>query len=327
MAKSAKPVHILSGFLGSGKTTLLNHLLNRNDFSDTLVIVNEFGTVPLDHHLIKSSSETIVELSNGCLCCSIRGELVDTLLSLNTDRFTRVIIETTGVADPLPVHQAITAQPVLAKGLRAGSILTVFDSQRGSGLIRDHQEARQQLALADIVYLSMLDAGGNQIAAKEAVSRIAPSAMIVTEPDSIGSGMLDGTIRKLKSGVSSGHEGEFTSLVLESLKPQSVQTLVGFMHHLANICGPSLMRVKGFAVCSGKTAGPVLLQMSGQIVHDPVQFDTWPRGEPQTQLTVIGKDIDPAMVQSAFNGFFGIPGVDTPDGNALTDNPLAIPGT
>ncbi len=104
MQKASRPVHILSGFLGTGKTTFLNQLLKRHDFSNTLVIVNEFGEVPLDHQLIESSSETIVELSNGCLCCSIRGELVDTLLTLNVDTFDRVIIETTGIADPLPVH-------------------------------------------------------------------------------------------------------------------------------------------------------------------------------------------------------------------------------
>ncbi|MGI9353024.1 MAG: CobW family GTP-binding protein [Rhizobiaceae bacterium] len=326
MTDPPKPVHILSGFLGTGKTTLLNNLLKRDDFYGTLVIANEFGAVPLDHHLIQSSSETIVELSNGCLCCSIRGELVDTLLSLDTSCFDRIIIETTGIADPLPIHQAITAQPVLANGLMAGSIITVFDSVRGPNLIQDHPEAKRQLALADLVYLSMLDDGGNQTAARKAISIVAPYALIVTAQDYPGSNMLDGAIPKTKQIHSSGHSGEFSSLVLESSASQSVITLVGFLHYLGGVCGPSLLRVKGFANSDEHTEGPVLLQMSGPIVHDPVKLENWPDGIPRTQLTVIGKDIDLALIQSAFNGFFGIAGIDTPDRDALIDNPLSIPG-
>ena len=101
------PVILLTGFLGSGKTTFLNRLLAKAPFRNSLVIVNEFGAVGIDHHLVENTAETLLELSNGCACCSVRGELVETLASQQLERFDRIIIETTGIADPLPIFQSL----------------------------------------------------------------------------------------------------------------------------------------------------------------------------------------------------------------------------
>ncbi|MEM7216351.1 MAG: GTP-binding protein [Pseudomonadota bacterium] len=322
----SKPVHILSGFLGTGKTTLLNQLLERPDFSNTLVIINEFGEVPLDHHLIESNEETIVELSNGCLCCSIRGELVDTLLSVDTETFDRIIVETTGIADPLPIHQALTVQPILARGLRAGSIITVFDKVNGKSHLADHAEANQQLALADIVYLSMLDADGDMQAAETLVRGYNQSTALVTDPAEIRAEQIDGAISKELENNNSGHADEYVSIVLQTEKPQPVSAVIGFLNYLANRFGKSLLRIKGFANCTEHPAGPVLIQMSGPIVHDPVKLQAWPDGQPQTQLIVIGKGLDITMVKSLFDSFSDTAAVDTPDRAAMTENPLAIPG-
>jgi len=326
MNHEIRPVHILSGFLGTGKTTLLNRLLERPDFANTLVIVNEFGEIPLDHHLITSSSETIVELSNGCLCCSIRGELVETLLSLDTTRFERIIIETTGIADPLPVHQALTVQPVLARGMRAGSILTVFDAGRGADLIQQHEEAAHQLVLADIVYLSMSDLAGDVPGAKNTIADHNPVARVIQDPSEISTDLLDAQGGTTKTASGSGHSGTYSSVVLQCEEPQPVAAVIGFLDQLSGLCGQSLLRLKGFVRTFETNDCPLLVQMSGPIVHEPIKLDDWPVGLNQTQLVVITKDIDSKIVRATFNSFFGIADIDTPDRNAITENPLAVPG-
>ena len=154
---SKKPVILLTGFLGSGKTTFLNRILKLDEFKNSLVIVNEFGSVPVDHLLVEKSAETIYELSNGCLCCNMRGELVETLANLDLTRFDRIFIETTGIADPLPVFQTLAFNPDLASRLQPSLILSVFDLARGKELISAHAEAQHQLAIADQILLTKQD--------------------------------------------------------------------------------------------------------------------------------------------------------------------------
>ncbi|MEM7069598.1 MAG: GTP-binding protein [Pseudomonadota bacterium] len=326
MNQNARPVHILSGFLGTGKTTLLNQLLKREDFANTLVIVNEFGEVPLDHHIIESSSETIVELSNGCLCCSIRGELVDTLISVSDRTFDRIIVETTGIADPLPIYQALMLQPVLAVGLRAGSILSVYDIVQGKSLIDQHEEAEKQIALADFIYISMRDKADDLAGGLKFAEKLNPNAIIFEASDDITAHTLDTSQHSPRKIPHSHHSGDYVSVVLETDQAQPYSAIIGFLHHLANTCGQSLLRAKGFAKVTELGNAPLLVQMSGHIVHDPVQLKSWPDGPQQTHIVVIAKDLDANIIRSVFNSFFDIVDIDTADRKALTDNPLAIPG-
>lgn len=157
----AVPVSILTGFLGAGKTTLLNRLLKDPDLSDTAVIINEFGDVSIDHLLVEASSDGVIELSDGCLCCTVRGELVDTLADLmdrmQTGRIKplkRVVIETTGLADPAPVLQSVIGNPVIAQSFRLDGVVTVVDAVNGLQTLANHEEALKQVAVADRIVIS-----------------------------------------------------------------------------------------------------------------------------------------------------------------------------
>ncbi|MBB2672771.1 UNVERIFIED_ORG: G3E family GTPase [Rhizobium esperanzae] len=155
------PVTILTGFLGAGKSTLLNRILKDPAMKDAAVIINEFGDVGIDHLLVESSGDSIIELSDGCLCCTVRGELVDTLANLmdavQTGRVKpvkRVVIETTGLADPAPVMQAIMGNPVIATNFELDGVVTVVDAVNGLQTLDNHEEARKQAAVADRLIVS-----------------------------------------------------------------------------------------------------------------------------------------------------------------------------
>ena len=155
------PVAILTGFLGAGKSTLLNRILKDEDMRDAAVIINEFGDVGIDHLLVESSGDAIIELSDGCLCCTVRGELVDTLANLmdamQTGRIRplkRVVIETTGLADPAPVMQSIMGNPVIAANFDLDGVITVVDAVNGLQTLDNHEEARKQVAVADRLIVS-----------------------------------------------------------------------------------------------------------------------------------------------------------------------------
>ena len=155
------PVSIITGFLGAGKSTLLNRILKDPAASDTAVIINEFGEVGIDNLLVESSGDTLVELSNGCLCCTVRGELVDTLATMmdaiQTGRMTpirRIVIETTGLADPAPVMQSVMGNPVIAQNFELDGLITVVDAVNGASTLDRHPEAVKQVAVADRLVIS-----------------------------------------------------------------------------------------------------------------------------------------------------------------------------
>ena len=163
LVSNAVPVSILTGFLGAGKTSLLNRLLKDPDLTDTAVIINEFGDVSLDHLLVEASSDGIIELSDGCLCCTVRGELVDTLADLMDRMQTgkikplkRVVIETTGLADPAPVLQSVMGNPVIAQSYRLDGVVTVVDAANGLSTLDHHEEAVKQVAMADRLVISKI---------------------------------------------------------------------------------------------------------------------------------------------------------------------------
>ena len=161
------PVAILTGFLGAGKSTLLNRILKDEDMRDAAVIINEFGDVGIDHLLVESSGDSIIELSDGCLCCTVRGELVDTLANLmdamQTGRIRplkRVVIETTGLADPAPVMQSIMGNPIIATNFDLDGVITVVDAVNGLQTLDNHEEARKQVAVADRLIVSKTGIAG-----------------------------------------------------------------------------------------------------------------------------------------------------------------------
>jgi len=182
------PVTLLTGFLGSGKTTVLNHVLKQPEMAATAVIVNEFGETGLDHLLVERSSEDVVLLNSGCLCCTVRGDIVDTLTNLFVDRvkgkvpwFTRAAIETTGLADPAPILHTLMTDPIIAARYMLDGVVTTVDAVNGAGTLDKQPEAVKQAAVADRLLLTKTDLAGSA-ARQEIEARLQalnPSASMV----------------------------------------------------------------------------------------------------------------------------------------------------
>jgi G3E family GTPase len=249
------PVVVLTGFLGSGKTTLLNRLLASPGLADSFVVVNEFGEVPVDHHLLESSEERTVALPNGCLCCRLRGDLEETLIGAAMRRrrgeiagFDRVIVETSGLADPGPVAQTLFADQALGRDFKLGPIVTVVDAadpenrKSGAGI------AKAQIAAADVVVLSKTDRAADFSAAEEEVRAINPQAERVparfgdVDP-SILLQAKSGTDHVFSSTVL--HPGGINSFTLKFHKPVPKELLERFLSLLVDLRGADLLRVKG----------------------------------------------------------------------------------
>ena len=164
---AAIPVSVLTGFLGSGKTTILGHLLRQPEFSRTAVIINEFGEIGLDHELVEASEDSFIELQTGCLCCKIRTDLAQTLQELLQRRdagscppFNRVVIETSGLADPAPILQTLMTDTGIAGRLVLGGVVTTVDAVTGAGTLASEDISQKQIALADRIVLTKLDLAG-----------------------------------------------------------------------------------------------------------------------------------------------------------------------
>ena len=183
------PVTILTGFLGAGKSTLLNRILKDPAMKDAAVIINEFGDVGIDHLLVESSGDSIIELSDGCLCCTVRGELVDTLANLMDAVQTG--IETTGLADPAPVMQAIMGNPVIAQNFELDGVVTVVDAVNGLQTLDNHEEARKQAAVADRLIVSKRNIAGDTDALMARLHGLNPRAAIMdADSDAAGSARI-----------------------------------------------------------------------------------------------------------------------------------------
>ena len=336
MQQIRRPVSILTGFLGAGKTTVLNRLLKLPAFSNTLVIVNEFGETPLDHLLVENSSDTVLELSNGCVCCAVRGELVDTLIDVEEKQFARIIIETTGIANPLPILQSIAGHPVLSERYVCGQTITLFDVLRGLELVEAHEEAKAQIALADCIILNkinLLDTGNRDAtiaSATPALSDINPAATILSEhdlsainPEILGTGFQIGS---RISNRNTQHAGQYRSTTLEFEGAITANILLPFVEALSNKFPQGLLRLKGLVHMAEHPDQPLVLQMSGKILHNPDRLPSWPDKKPVTRLVAITKNIAPIEIEKLFNSHFGVSATDTPDREAILDNPLSVPG-
>ncbi len=194
------PVSILTGFLGAGKSTLLNRILKDPAMKDAAVIINEFGEVGIDHLLVESSSDTVVELSDGCLCCTVRGELVDTLAELvdgmqtgKIKPLSRIVIETTGLADPAPVMQSVMGHPAISQHFDLDGVITVVDAVNGLSTIDGFTEAYKQIAVADRLILTktMLPEAGDTKALVARLRALNPRAPITNgDADEAGSAAI-----------------------------------------------------------------------------------------------------------------------------------------
>ena len=326
-SKTKKPVILLTGFLGSGKTTFLNRLLASEAFHNSLVVINEFGSIGIDHHLVQESSETLLELSNGCACCSVRGELVETLANQPLEQFDRVIIETTGIANPLPIFQSLAFHYGLSQTLKPATIITTFDTKSGFELVESHQEALHQISMADTIVMTKTDLTASTTDAESKIRSLNQTAHLINSTDPIMPDKLEATTAasKVIKTPLDHHAAAYSSTVLATDQPLSQSSLSGLLHTLSNQFGAKLLRIKGFAKLEGRNA-PVAVQVSGDIVHDFEPLEHWPGETESTQLVVITKGASATEIQTLFSGFMGDVTLDAPDQQALLNNPLAIPG-
>jgi G3E family GTPase len=254
---------VVTGFLGSGKTTLVNQLLKKE--ADSLVIVNEFGQVAVDHFLVEGSTEKAVPLPNGCLCCHLRGDLEEALIGAAMRRrrgeiagFDRVIVETSGLADPGPVAQTLFADPALARDFKLGPIVAVVDAFDRQSRRVSAEIARAQIAAADVVVLSKVDRGDTARATAE-VREVNPAAACIPAVfgDVDARSLLQAQPQHKTFSTAAAHASSISSFVLEFPRPVERGLLQHFLDTLIQLRGADLLRVKGIVPVSD---GLVLVQ-------------------------------------------------------------------
>jgi G3E family GTPase len=305
------PVTVVTGFLGAGKTTLLRRFLASPEGQGTAVIVNEFGTVGIDDALVRDSAEETVLLGNGCVCCITRTDLQAALRRLVFDRergtvppFGRVVIETSGLADPGPILQTFSTDRALGGEFHIDVVLTVADAVTGERTLDTAAEARKQAIFADRLVISKSD-----LAAVSAVERLTqrlrqlnPRAAI----DIAVNGALDPQrIVTPAPGERSGfiaeaeHSDGIASFVVEQEKPVEWLTFARTMETLIALRGADLLRVKGLLNVAG-CQGPVVVQYVQHLAHPPVELETWPDGNRNSRVVFITRNISEREVGDLF---------------------------
>ena len=355
---------VLTGFLGAGKTTLLNRLLKDEHLQDTAVIINEFGEIGIDHLLVERADEGLIELSAGCLCCTVRGDLMatmeDLLRRLDNGRlsqpFTRLLIETTGLADPAPVLQTILQHPYLRLRYRLDGVVTVVDAVNGLATLDAHAESVKQVAVADRLVVTKSDllgeAGIDQLAQLRAhLSMLAPTARLLDADQgdlsadsllNIGLWRAEGRLPDVASWLSEGaldaphshgegamldvnrHDASIRAFTLTSDKPIALPAFEMFLDLLRASHGPRLLRVKGVVKTAENPDSPVVIHGVQHIFHPPVRLPHWPDDDHRTRLVFIVKDAKREDFAGLFAAFHNTPAIDQPDAAALSDNPLSL---
>ncbi len=326
------PVTLITGFLGAGKTTLISKLVRHPDMNRVAVVINEIGEIGIDHDLVTLSSENISLLANGCICCTVRTDLQETLRELFNLRraglmadFDRVIVETTGMADPAPVVQTMVSDTLLQAQFRLDGVVTLVDAVNGAYLLEHQPEAGKQVALADRVLITKGDlASAEQIASLEAtihainqqtdirhvrMGEIAPSELIGL---GLGSARAnDSTLRFLGESLDAGaaegerylgarttrHDPRIGTLSLRFDAPFTWDTFSAALQLLTNLRGPDMLRVKGIVNVEGK---PVVVQGVQHIFHPPVTLDRWPSEDHGTRLVFITRAISADSIRGLF---------------------------
>ena len=350
------PISVLTGFLGSGKTTLLRELLTHPGMARTAVIINEFGEIGLDHLLVRAASEDMMVLNSGCLCCTVRGDLVNGLRDLYLKRvrgevpeFDRVVIETTGLADPAPVLHTLMNDPLVAARFRLDGVVTTVDAVNGAAQLDEHLESVKQAAMADRLLVTKEDiARAEQVEGLKArLRKLNPGAPVFAvaqgriEPARIFDAGLYNPATKTpdvqrwlhaedyeQHGAGhdhahdhhdhdhaqpdpNRHDARIRAFCLNHDQPVEWDALASWVDTLLMRHGADVLRLKGIIDVAGE-ARPVVIHGVQHVFHPPVLLDSWPSDDHRTRLVLIARDLDPRVVEQLFLAITGAPAPTAP---------------
>jgi len=317
------PVTVLTGFLGSGKTTLLNALVKDARFRDTAIVVNELGEVSIDHALIRESSEEIVTLAGGCFCCRAAGDIVRTLRELYDLRFMkevasfrRVVIETSGLADPAPLLATLVEMPVTAARYSLAGVVATVDAELGMATLDAHAESVKQAAVADRIVITKVDRASRPVieALRARLAALAPGARIVEAAQGAldaalvfdtGLHRLDSPAPDARGWLNAGayashaarpvHDPRISSFVWRRDRPLAWDDLAGALDTLYDLLGERILRMKGLVNVEGEP-GPRAVHAVQHALYPPAKLAAWPDEDRATRLVFIGRDLEESSV-------------------------------
>ncbi|MBL8642405.1 MAG: GTP-binding protein [Rhodospirillaceae bacterium] len=335
------PVTILTGFLGSGKTTLLGHLIRQPELSNAAVIINEFGAVSLDHELIEKTDGDVVEIQGGCLCCTVRGDLVKALHDLMLKRaqgtvraFNRIVIETTGLADPAPILHTLMSDPLAFTKFRLDGLVTTVDAVNGEATLNAHEEAVKQAAVADRIILTKTDLQPEIAALEQRLKKLNPGCTILKSDQGriaahliLDLGPFDPNAkgREVEAWLKAEayadehdhhhehnhhaqdhhahhhpdvnrHDDHIQAFCFTHDTPIPQVKLQFFLQLLVMLRGPDLLRVKGLVHVAEKPDQPAVVHGVQHVFHPLAWLARWPSADQRTRLVFIVRDIDPQQI-------------------------------
>ena len=345
IAPTKIPVTIFTGFLGSGKTTLLNRVLADPQFADSAVIINEFGAISIDHLLVATPRENMRVLESGCVCCTVQGELVETLVDLLRQRgtagvpaFRRVLVETTGLADPIPILEVLAAHPQIPVYYALHSVVTLVDCVNAVEQLEEFRESRRQVAVADRLLISKTDLADDatrSLLAQKLHELNPEAARIDIDPRSVDPAVLIGVAyfditqghadvsEWLREGAAARTRGGFIAhtgnVQSFSIRHEPAVTRAGLLLWLdliAGLKGRDLLRVKGVFNVEGE---PVAVHAVQRIVHEPVPLPAWPDDERASRIVFITRGIPRSAIEKTLD----VLGYVAPAANRATLDPEA----
>ncbi len=336
-------VSLLTGFLGSGKTTLLNSLLRHSDMAETAVLINEFGDIGIDHMLVESVDEEIVQLTTGCLCCTVQGDLTRALRELflkrakgEVTKFQRVLIETTGLADPAPILHTLINDPILAHRYFLDGVISTIDAVHGAGQLERHAECRKQTAVADRIVMTKTDIAKKTTlpSLEAAVKSYNPAAPIlhVSHGDIIpselfGCGLYDPNTKSFdvqnwlreeayqvqQTKDEHGHKGhdhqhlnvnrhdsEIESFCMTYDDPIEWPAFIAWIQTLITHKGENLLRIKGLVSIVNEKQ-PIAIHGVQHVFHNPVRLPNWPSDDHRTRIVFITRDLETGVIAKSLD--------------------------
>ena len=326
------PITVLTGFLGSGKSTLLNRLLREPAMEPCAVIINEWGSVPIDHALVRPASGEVAILPGGCLCCQVAGDMVRTLRDLHARRaaheippFSRVVIETTGLADPAPLLRTLIELPLVSARYALAGVVTTVDAEHGMRQLDQHPESVKQAAMADLLVITKCDrsdpagiaslsdrlarlAPGANTARTSTTDGLAPAAFFATglgrrSPAEAIRWLNAGAYRPVGAAASATHDPRIRAFAWTTDNPVEPTVAEDALETLLDTAGERLLRLKGLVNAHG-LAGPLAVHAVQHSLYPLARLPAWPDGDRRTRLVLITRDLDEQVATGILESFF-----------------------